>query len=195
MKFPFTCSAVYAGILAIMLAGTGCHSPAQTSTSEVDAAPPAAVSDVQSVAERSLGARAEIVAHGDLAGNGREQALVVDRAQEGSPRAAELVIKRASIVQKKDGNWSELLRCDEHLKNTDGYLGGAPVARVSVWRLQVVNDGRGLQMEFTPLEQVPAQGIAVRWNARTGRYQSLDRAEGKFLSEVPALDTPSSVLR
>jgi len=164
-----------------------------------DAKSKEAAADVKRVAEGALGMHAEVIAHGDLARNGLEQMLVVNRSRNGnddgqSGGSARLLVTRATIVQKQNGRWSEVLRCDEHLKNPNGYLGGSPVTPVTAWQLQIAPDTKqGLAMKFTPAEQGPE--ISVRWNAKTARYQSLDRAEEKYLSEVPTLDTPQSVLR
>ena len=87
------------------------------------------------VAEAALGKQAEILARGDLARNGLEQVLVVNRLLEASSSRAEaaansapIFVTRAAVLEKMDGKWSEVLLCDEHLKNPNGYLGGSPAA-------------------------------------------------------------------
>jgi len=72
-------AALVVGVVAFLL--VGCNSAQQTTPAEA-AAPPAATAAVpenQQVAEAVLGKQAEIVAHGDLARNGSEQLLVVNR--------------------------------------------------------------------------------------------------------------------
>ncbi len=152
------------------------------------------------MAEAALGMQAEVVAHGDLARNGSEQLLVVNQFQQaargnmvaGDP--ARILVTRATIIQKDSGKWTEVLRCDEHLKNPIGYLGGSPAAPVTGWKLEIAQDTQqGLEMKFTPAGE--GQTIAVRWSTKTKRYQSLDQSNERYLSEAPTLATPQSVLR
>jgi len=177
----------------------GCSAPPPAPVADKAAKSQEAAADVQRVAEGALGMHAEVIAHGDLARNGLEQLLVVNRSKSASGEAqsgdsAHLLVTRATIVQKQNGKWSEVLRCDEHLKNPNGYLGGSPVTPVTSWQLQIAPDTKqGLALKFTPEEQ--GSEISVRWNVKTARYQSLNRSNEKYLSEVPTLDTPQSVLR
>jgi hypothetical protein len=205
--------ALLAGVVAFFLAG--CQSAQQTTPAEAAAPPaaPAVVPETQRVAEAVLGKQAEVVARGDLAGNGSEQLLVVNRFEKGARgdvvpgNSSAMFVTRAVIVEKKDdGKWAEVLRCDEHLKNPRGYLGGSPAAPVTGWRLEFTPDtDRGLELLFTPSgagEQRPSdepdrggRTIAVRWNARAKRYQSLDQSKRGYLGEAPTLETPQSILR
>jgi hypothetical protein len=164
------------------------------------------------VAEAALGNGAEVVAHGDLARNGLEQLLVVNRFDKvvhegvGPGNRSRIFIMRAAVVQKNNGKWAEMLRCDEHLKNPSGYLAGSPAASVSGWLLEVKPDPQqGLELRFTPAEADPersshsgesgSETIAVRWNSKAKRYQSFDRAHERYWGEVPTLETPESILR
>lgn len=205
--------ALLAGVAAFFL--MGCQSAQQTTPAEAAAPPaaPAAVPETQQVAEAVLGKDAEVVAHGDLARNGLEQLLVVNRFEKGARgevvpgNSSAMFVTRAVIVEKKDdGKWAEVLRCDEHLKNPRGYLGGSPAAPVTGWRLEFTPDtDHGIELRFTPSgagEQRPpdepdrgGRTIAVRWNAKAKRYQSLDRSKRGYLGEVPTLGTPQSILR
>lgn len=202
---------LFAGATTFFL--LGCKPAQQTAPTEA-AAPPAApaVPENQQIAEAVLGSQAEVIAHGDLARNGSEQLLVVNRfdsatggkARPGNP--SDIFVTRAVIVEKNNGKWSEVLRCDEHLKNTRGYVGGAPAAPVTGWRLVVNPDtDQGLELQFEPA--VASEGISssnrdaggrtisIRWNTRTKRYQSLDQSHKGFLGEVPTLETPQSILK
>jgi hypothetical protein len=204
--------ALLAGVVAFFLAG--CQSAQQTTPAEAAAptAAPMAVPETQRVAEAVLGMQAEVVAHGDLARNGSEQLLVVNRFERGARgdavpgNSTTIFVTRAVIVEKNDGKWAEVLRCDEHLKNPRGYLGGSPAAPVTGWRLQFTPDtDRGLELRFTPAgageqrasnePQAGGRTIAVRWNTRAKRYQSLDQSKSGYLGEVPTLETPQSILR
>jgi hypothetical protein len=110
-------------------------------------------------------------------------------------------------LEKSNGRWTEILRCDEHLKNPNGYLGGSSAARATGWRLEFKTDTKkGLELEFTPVEGVAGkegtgmgeragQTFVVRWNTNAKRYQSLDASREGYLSEAPALETPQSILR
>jgi hypothetical protein len=100
-----------------------------------------------------------------------------------------------------------VLRCDEYLKNPNGYLAGSPAGRVNGWQLQFVpNTAQGLEMRFTKdnaangvaesgTGDVPGQTLFVRWNVTAKRYQSMDRLHETFLSEVPTLEIPQSILK
>lgn len=171
--------------------------PGASSPADPQPAPP---TEDQTAAENVLGDEAEILAFGDLAKNGNQQVLAVNKLK-GTPPAAVpgTLITRLAVVENSQGKWKELLRCDEHLKNTKGYLGGTPLAGVPAWRFQYKQDPeKGLLMYFTPLTQ-PAGGYiqttGVEWNPKTGRYQSLDRNFEQFLGETQQLETPQSVLR
>jgi hypothetical protein len=202
-------------IMALALAG--CHSAEQPAPSGVKTA--AERSDVadegRGVAERVLGKQAEILAQGNLALNGREQLLVVNRVSKeaapggGGTNTSPVFVTRAAILEQNDGKWSEVLLCDEHLKNPSGYLGGFPAGRVTGWRLEYTQDAEeGLEMKFTPAERFNAvdanveqssekkiPAFDVRWNRNAKRYQSFDQSHERYLSEVPSLETPQSTLR
>jgi hypothetical protein len=201
---------------ASLFAGCGSSAPSNPASSassatkpENDAAPnttpavtaaPAVPDEVQKAAEKSLGAETDVMLFGDLAKNGTEQALAVNKAKALPPGVARgNVITRAVILEKDGNNWKEILRCDEHLENPKGFLGGAPLAPVNGWRMQAEQDpDKGLLLYFTPLV-APKGGYAVpvgvRWNPKVKRYQSMDRAFTNFLGELPALETPESQVR
>jgi hypothetical protein len=73
------------------------------------------------------------------------------------------------------------------------------VQPISSWRLQFEQDDvKGLQLYFTPEKTSDPHvlPIGVRYNAKTQRYQSLDRAFEKFLPESQQLgEAPRSTLR
>lgn len=201
--------ALFFGMAAFLLGG--CNS-AQQASSTIDRPNPevAERTETQRMAEAALGKRAEVLAHGDLARNGSEQILAVNRlvnARRDAAGPAGILILRAAILEKSGGKWTEVLRCDERLKNPNGYLAGSPAARVSGWRLEYNTDtARGLEMKFTPSDsdtdaqgldsrESPKQALVVRWNTKAKRYQSLDASHEKYLSEVPALETPLSILK
>jgi hypothetical protein len=204
-------TALVAGVVALLL--VGCKSAQQTTPAEAAAplAAPATVPESQQVAEAVLGKQAEIVARGDLARNGSEQLLVINRFEKaahgavGAENPSPIFVTRAVIVQKDGGKWAEELRCDERLKNPRGYLGGSPAFPVTGWRLELKPDtGQGLELRFTPAgageerSSDPVgtgQTIAIRWNTKAKRYQSLDQSHRGYLGEVPALETPQSILR
>jgi hypothetical protein len=203
--------ALVMGVAAFLL--VGCKSAQPTTPTEAAAAASVtAAPESHQIAEAVLGRQAEVIAHGDLARNGSEQLLVVNRfdstarAKVQPADSSAIFVTRAVIVEKNDGKWTELLRCDEHLKNTRGYLAGAPAAPVTGWRLVVNPDtDQGLELQFAPAE--PREGssssnaeaggrtISVRWNTKTKRYQSLDQSHKGFLGELPTLETPQSILR
>jgi hypothetical protein len=193
---------------------TGCKPGSPTTPAEVAASPSAseASSEAQTIAEAALGAQAEIVAHGDLALNGSEQLVAVNRLEQSLGRSddtmdpAGMLITRAVVVQKKNGKWTEILRCDEHLKNPTGYLGRSPAGRVTAWRLKLKTDTRtGLELRFTPAEsgqgrpssdeEVPSRTIVVRWNSIAKRFQAFDQSHNEYQVEILSLETPESILK
>jgi hypothetical protein len=178
------------------LLGLACSKPAPQEASPAPAEPakPAVPAEILGAAQADLGEEAEVLAYDQLARNGNthEQILVVNRLPK-TPQGAVpgLLITRAVVLEKDAGQWKEVFRADEHLKNPQGYLGGTPISPVSGWRLQYEqHEDLGLVMYFTPIEK-PAGGyqvtIGVRWNPKVKRYQSLDRNYEHFLGEVPSL--------
>jgi hypothetical protein len=210
------------GVMCWLLAFcvAGCRTAQQPSAAEAkkvaeDAAVAAARDEARDVAEASLGKLAEVLAHGDLAQNGREQVLVVNRmsaAAEGgasTTHSPAMLIRRAAVLEKEGGKWSQVLLCDEYLKNPNGYLGRSPSGRVSGWRLEYRQDAQqGLQMKFTPAGIFDAMDVQtgehferrsptfdVRWNKSAKRYQSFDQSHERYLSEVPSIGIPQSILK
>src|ERR1700681_3049928 len=116
--------------LGLLLAG--CHSGQQLGPVRENSNPDMAGLAEESgrVAEAALGKQAEILARGDLARNGQEQLLVVNRFAKapqgaaGTENSQAIFITRAVILEKRNGKWTKILRCDEHVKNPNGYLGG-----------------------------------------------------------------------
>ena len=193
--------------LAVVAASISCGDSAAPGPGSAKAEPsmPAAPRltippDVQTAAEAVLGNEAEVLAYGNLARTGVVQVLAINRLKAAPPETVPgTLITRLAVIEKSSGKWVEILRCDEHLKNSRGYLGGTPLAGVPAWRLQYEQDPtKGLTLYFTPLAR-PAGGyiqtLGVRWNAKVGRYESLDRNYEEFLAESPQLETPQSVLR
>jgi hypothetical protein len=206
--------ALLLGVTALLLAGCDPAKPAASAIDRENAdRAEKQAAETQGMAEAALGKQAEVLAHGDLARNGLEQILVVNRlvsAQRSSGSArnpAAILIRRATILENSGGKWSEVLRCDERLKNPNGYLAGTPVARVSAWRLEYSADGgQGLELNFTPTDsdsdatvsgpgESPGKTLVVRWNKNAKRYQSLDQSQERYLNEVPSLETPLSILK
>jgi hypothetical protein len=214
---PRPALALFLGMTAFLLVGCNPTQPASPAIDRAnsDAAAKEAT-ETQGISEAALGKQAEVMEHGDLARNGLEQILVVNRlanAQRGAgslgdaATPAAILIRRAAILEKSDGKWTEVLRCDERLKNPNGYLAGSPAARVSGWRLEYnANASEGLEMKFTPADidadthgssssESPGKAVMVRWNKNAKRYQSLDQSHERYLNEVPTLETPLSILK
>jgi len=182
-------------LLCCAVLPSACSQPAPSKPAEAPAAPaaPAIPPGVAAAAETLLGSDAEVLVHGDLAKTGKEQVLAINRLSKTPPGVAPgILFTRAVIAEEDGGKWKELFRCDEYLKNPNGFLGMTPLDPVSAWRLQYEEDAqKGLQLYFTPLQ--PTRGshvspIGVRWNPATKRYQSLDRTFQDFVFEVPALE-------
>jgi hypothetical protein len=167
--------------------------PATASTSSsAEPATPQVPPDVQDAATAALGNEAVVLAHGNLALNGKEQILVINQLHKaGQGVVAGTLLTRLTIIENEDGKWKQVLLCDEHLKNQNGFLGGAPIQDVGVWRLQFDQDPKkGLQLFLTPYSQKPTSNpitTEVAWNPAVKRYQALDRSYTNFQGENPML--------
>jgi len=161
---------------------------------------PAIPEGVQSAAEAALGLETEVLAFGDLAKNGKQQIFAANRLKT-TPQGVMpgTLVSRAVVLENGGGKWKEVFRCDEHLQNPKGYLGGTPLAAVPAWRLQFEqHEDKGLQMYFTPLAK-PSGGyietIGIRWNPELKLYESLDRSYEHFLGETKNLESPESQVK
>ena len=197
--FAVTLAAIAFGILGV---GCGTEAPKPSSEPAAQAKPaePVIPDDVQDAAKHLLGSDAQVLVVGDLAKNGKRQFLaanVVPKTPKNNVPGT--VVTRAVVAQDDDGKWTELLRCDEHLKNQKGYLGLTPLDSINGWRLQYEqNAEKGLQLYFTPLKvngDTHVLPVGVRWNPATNRYQSLDVSYEHFLKESTSLQNVRSTLR
>lgn len=180
-------------VLCMVFAAASCddsgHPNIQQSTQP---AAPSYPAEVDTVAQKLLGSETDVIAYGDLAKNGKQEAFIVNKVKirpESMPPG--LLVARAAIIEKDGNSWSEVLLVDEHLKNPKGFLGGQPVSPVDGWRVQQEEDAKdGLELYFTPLHK-PAGGYTqtyeVRWNPQAKRYQSMDGSYEHFLGELPSL--------
>ena len=211
IRRPRTVAAMSAWILALFF--LGCQTAQQQSPADEHAN--AQDEEARGVAEASLGKDAEVLAHGNLARNGLEQVLAVNRfstkvaAGAAGANSSPIFVTRAAVLENSDGKWTQVLLCDEHLKNPYGYLRGTLAARVNGWQLEYGQDAKsGLEMKFTPMGKLDAvhvnadqsseqksQTFDVRWNPRAKRYQSFDELHERYLSEIPTLETPQSILK
>lgn len=189
-------------IVALSVAASGCGSEAPKAAEEAAKKPAetAVPDEFQSAASAVLGSDAQVLLFGDLAKNGRQQVLAAN-VLPNTPRSivAGTIITRAVIAENDDGQWVELMRADEHLKNQKGFLALTPLTPVSGWKLQYEsNPDQGMSLYFTPLKAGSSERtlpIAVRWNSANKRYQSMDPSYQHFLNEAPALQNPRSQLR
>jgi len=194
--------ALIAAACVVAMACVSCSgsssAPAKKEAAAVSAAP-AIPADIQAAADAALGADTDVLVFGDLAKNGHQQILAVNRVKSTPETAiAGIAAMRVAVIENDGSAWKEIFRCDGHLKNVRGFMGRTPLSPVGGWRLQYEQDvQKGLQMYFTPIAKPVGgyiQTIGVRWNPQVKRYQSLDRNYDQFLGEVPALDTPQSQL-
>jgi hypothetical protein len=186
---------------ALLLSSCG-DDPAPKPAADAAAKPaePTVPEEMQSAAIGLLGKETQVLIFGDLAKNGKQQFLAANVVPK-TPKndLPGTIVTRAVIVENEDGKWTELFRCDEHLKNSKGYLAMTPLTSVGGWRLQYEQDPvKGLQLYVTPIigaadpHQLP---IGVAWNPATKRYQSLDRTYEHFLLETPSIENAHSVLK
>ncbi|MGH9746883.1 MAG: hypothetical protein ACRD59_12340 [Candidatus Acidiferrales bacterium] len=196
--------AVIATAAFVALGGVGCDrsfmSSSVESTKNGTAKPavpakPATPPDIQAAAQAALGSETEVLAFGDLSKNGKQGVFAVNRLKS-TPQGVMpgTLVSRAVVLENDDGKWKEVFRCDEHLQNPKGYLGGTPIAPVPAWRIQFEqHDDKGLAMYFTPLAKPVGGYIAttgVRWNPELKLYESLDRTYEHFLGETRNLESP-----
>jgi hypothetical protein len=188
-------------LAALLLTGCGDEpAPKPAAEEPVKPAEAAVPEDMQAAALNLLGKETQVLVFGDLAKTGKQQFLAANVVPK-TPKndIPGTIVTRAVIAEETDGKWSELLRCDEYLKNAKGYLALTPLAAVSGWKVQWDQDPvKGIQLYFTPVKTGADKHvlpIGVAWNRATKRYQSLDLAYEHFLMEKPSLDTARSVLR
>ena len=186
--------------MALILTGCDSEAPKPAAQAETKPATPDAPEADQAAAQVLLGADAQILLFGDLAKNGKEQFLAANVVPN-TPKStvAGTVITRAVIAENDNGKWVELMRADEHLKNSKGYLGLTPLQAVGGWKLQYENSpATGMSLYFTPIKAGSSEKtlpIAVKWNPATNRYQSMNYQYDQFLTEAPSLENPRSMLR
>jgi len=195
---------VFLPLLMLPLVLFGCGSTPEPKPPEpAAAAKPAELAvpeAIQAAADGSLGSETTVLAYGDLAKTGSQQVLIANVVPK-TPKEniTGTIVSRAAIIENHDGQWAQIFLCDEYLKNSKGYLGMTPVNQVSAWRIQHEQDPvLGLTVYFTPVKGMPdahVLPIAVRWNPKTKRYQSLDRSYQQFLAESPALSNVRSQLK
>jgi hypothetical protein len=186
-------------ILALSLISDGCGSDSSKSAEQKAPEVPAP-EEFQDAAKALLGSDAQILLYGDLAKTGRQQFLAAN-VLPNTPKStvAGTVVIRAVVAENVDGKWTELMRADEYLKNTSGYLGLTPLQAVTGWKLQFENSAdKGMVLYFTPVKAGANEKtlpIAVKWNSAVKRYQSMDLTYQHFLGEAPTLDNHRSTLR
>jgi hypothetical protein len=186
-------------LAACFLAGCS-DAPAEKPATETKPAAPAVPEDIQSAADSLLGKETTVLLFGELTKNGNQEFLAANVVPKSSKNNLPgTIVTRAVLAENDNGQWMEILRCDEHLKNAKGYLPGTPIGGVTGWRLAYEQDPeKGLALYFTPLKgavDTHTLPIGVRWNPDTKRYQSLDRSYEHFLLEAPSLSTARSSLR
>ena len=186
--------------LAALLSGCSKETPKAAEESTTKPAEPAVPEEFQAAASAVLGSDAQVLLFGDLAKNGKQQVLAANVVPN-TPKSvvAGTIVTRAVIAESDDGNWVELMRADEHLKNQKGFLALTPLTPVSGWKLQYENNpDKGMSLYFTPLKTGSSERtlpIAVRWNPASKRYQSLDPSYQHFLNEAATLVNPRSMLK
>ena len=186
--------------LAALLSGCSKETPKAAEESTTKPAEPAVPEEFQAAASAVLGSDAQVLLFGDLAKNGKHQVLAANVVPN-TPKSvvAGTIVTRAVIAESDDGNWVELMRADEHLKNQKGFLALTPLTPVSGWKLQYENNpDKGMSLYFTPLKTGSSERtlpIAVRWNPASKRYQSMDPSYQHFLNEAPTLVNPRSMLK
>ena len=185
--------------IAVGLAGCGTSQTPASNEAATKPAEPAVPEDVQSAATAFLGKDASVLVFGDLAKTGTRQLLAANVVPKTPKNVLPgTIVTRAVLAEESNGNWHELVRCDEHLKNEKGYLGGSPIEPVAGWRVQFEQNAiEGFHLYLTPVkgnEDPHVLPLAVRWNPAVKRYQTLDRNYEHFVSEANSLGPARSHL-
>jgi hypothetical protein len=191
-----------------LLGSAACeNSPTNSATTSTALAPALEASAEETAAAKAaLGSSAEVLVFGPLGGEGSQQVVAINRLPSAAPAPAPpgtpvtgTQVSRVSILSKEKESWKEVLRCDEYLKNPEGYLRGTPAAAVAGWRLEIEQQtDKGRVLLFTPLAPPAAVkngSVAVAWNPKVKRYQSLDRSGRQFLGESSALENARSQIK
>src|SRR5437588_1382211 len=118
--------------VAILLGGCGRDANKTVAQAEAKPAAPAVPDEIQSAAQSLLGTETQVLLFGDLAKNGKQQFLAANVVPKTSKNnnIVGTIITRAVVGENQDGKWSEIFRCDEHLKNAKGFLGLTPLSPV-----------------------------------------------------------------
>jgi hypothetical protein len=196
-------AAILFACASLLLSSCG-EEPAPKPAEEAAAKPPepAVPEDMQLAAQGLLGKETKVLIFGDLAKTGKPQFLAANVVPK-TPKNENLsgtIVTRAVIAENDDGHWNELFRCDEHLKNSKGFLALTPLTSVAGWRVQYEQDPvKGLQLYLTPIQGAAIdphlKPIGIAWNPAVKRYQSLDGTYEHFLGESASLETPKSRLK
>jgi hypothetical protein len=188
-------TALLIGLVCVSVGIMGCDSPAKNPAADTSAPKPSASAvpdEIFAAAKGALGSETEVLAWGDLALTGKQQILAINRLNKPDlTTGSAAVFTRLAILENDSNQWKEILLCAEHLKNTNGFLGGTPTAAISQWHLQFEKDPkRGLLLFLKPFNQGPTvrdQTLEVRWNPEAKRYQAMDANYETFIGENPAL--------
>jgi len=186
--------------LAILAGGCGTEASKPSPQAETKPAEPVIPEEIDLAAKAMLGSGTQVLLYGDLAKNGKQEVLAANVVPKTpTNNLPGTIVTRAVVAENVDGKWSEVFRCDEHLKNQKGYLALTPLTAVTGWRLQYEqSEVKGLQLYFTPLKgsiDSHVLPIGVRFNPATQRYQSLDRPYEHSMLESPPMQDARSVLR
>jgi hypothetical protein len=187
-------------VVGLTLAACSSEAPRPAEPVEKKTTEAAVPEEYKDAATALLGSEAQVLLYGDLAKNGKKQVLIADVVPN-TPKStvAGTVVTRAVVAENDDGNWKELVRVDEYLKNGSGYLALTPLTPVTGWKLQYENTSeQGMYLYFTPVSKGATEKtlpIAVRWNPDKKRYQSMDLSYQHFLGESATLENARSRLR
>jgi hypothetical protein len=187
-------------VLTLVLGGCDSEAPKPVAQPEKKTEAPAMPAEYQDAAKALLGSDAEVLLYGDLAKNGKQQVLAANVVPN-TPKSvvAGTVVTRAVVAENDDGKWVELMRADEYLKNSKGFLALTPLQAVTGWKLQYEDSPeKGMSLYFTPVKAGSSERtlpIAVRWSPAAKRYQSMDPSYQHFLGEAASLENPRSTLR
>lgn len=197
-----TCIAFFFACAPFILSGCGDEPASKPAEEAAKPAEPPVPDEIQAAAVSLLGKETKVLIFGELAKNGKQQFLAANVVPK-TPKNENLsgtIITRAVLGEDDDGQWNEIFRCDEHLKNAKGFLALTPLTSVAGWRIQYEQDPvKGLQLYLTPIQGAAVdphlKPIGVAWNPAVKRYQTLDMTYEHFLNESPSLETAKSRLK
>ena len=89
------------------------------------------------------------------------------------------------MLEQAGAKWAEVLRCDEYLKNPNGYLGGTPLEPVTGWRLELSKQSGNRESENCCSHRCKIPEHRLRPRSPSAGTRPLNRYQSVGLQERP----------